>query len=255
MSRLTAFLAFCLVAAAPPGGARHSNALWHVVHDLCVTDSRLTGLPAPCLAVSRRGGYAVLKDLVGRTQVLLIPTARVEGIESPKLLADRAPNYWQAAWKARRFFERQVGGPVGREDIGMAINSAYGRSQDQLHIHIDCVRSDVKVALAAHEDEIGESWSAFPPVLAGARYMARRLEGPELGDRDPFKLLASDRAARADMGAWTLAVIGARLEGGRPGFILLAAQGGVAANPEGASEGLLDHSCALLNSQTSEAAR
>ena len=165
--------------------------------------------------MNRRGGYAVLKDLVGRTQVLLIPTARVRGIESPRLLADGAPNYWQAAWNARRFFEHQAGGAVAREDIGMAINSTYGRSQEQLHIHIDCLRDGVKAALAAHEDAIGQDWSAFPQVLAGERYMARRVDGPELGDRNPFKLLARDPAARADMGAWTLAVIGARFEDGR----------------------------------------
>ena len=30
----------------------------------------------------------------------------------------------------------------------MAINSALSRSQGQLHIHIDCIRSDVREALA-----------------------------------------------------------------------------------------------------------
>ena len=251
--RRVSFLAlvFGLAAFASPAGTLHSNALWHVVHDLCVSDARLTGLPAPCLAVNRRGGYAVLKDLRGRTQVLLIPTARVRGIESPKLLAVGSPNYWQAAWASRRFFEHEAGSAVAREDIGMAINSAYGRSQEQLHIHIDCVRPDVKAALAAHEDDIGEQWSPFPEVLSGERYIARRVDGAELGERDPFKLLATgDPDARNDMGAWTLAVIGTQFADGKPGFILLAAEGGVAGNVLGAGESLLDHGCALLGLQT-----
>jgi CDP-diacylglycerol pyrophosphatase len=44
------------------------------------------GDPAPCALVDLRErdakGYVVLKDLVGATQYLLIPTARVSGIES-----------------------------------------------------------------------------------------------------------------------------------------------------------------------------
>jgi CDP-diacylglycerol pyrophosphatase len=243
---LAVALGLFLSEVAGPASAGHSNALWHVVHDLCVTDARLTGLAAPCLAVSRRGGYAVLKDLRGRTQVLLIPTARVAGIESPALLAKSAPNYWQFAWRSRSFFERAAGRAVPRQDVGLAINSSFGRTQDQLHIHIDCVRPAVKTVLADHEAEIGPRWRPFPIELAGERYEARRLEGEELGGRDPFKLLAEEPAARADMGAWTLAVIGARFADGSPGFYMLAAAGGVPANPDGASEGLLDHDCAVL---------
>jgi CDP-diacylglycerol pyrophosphatase len=243
-----AICAFGVTGFAAPAGALHSNALWHVVHDLCVTDARLTGLPAPCLAVNRKIGYAVLDDPGSATQVLLVPTTRIHGIESPRLLDEGAPNYWQSAWNARRFLERHAGGKVAREDIAMAINSVYGRSQEQLHIHIDCVQPDVKAKLAAHEAEIGEDWSPFAWDLAGERYVVRRLDGAELGDRDPFKLLArDDPGARAGMGAHTLAVIGARFADGRPGFILLTAVGGVAANPKGASEGLLDHDCAVLH--------
>jgi CDP-diacylglycerol pyrophosphatase len=240
-----------LTLTAPTGAAertRNSNALWRVVHDLCLTDSTLTGLPAPCMQVNRRGGYAILKDPGGHTQVLLVPTTRVAGIESPKLQSPGAPNYWQAAWDSRRFVEREAKTAIAREDLGMAINSIYGRSQNQLHIHIDCVRPDVKASLAAHEGAIGRGWTPFRWSLAGEHYRVRRLDGPELGDRDPFKLLAGGvPGARADMGRQTLAVIGARFAGGQPGFVLLAAAGGTAGNPEGESESLLDHDCAVLN--------
>ena len=237
--------------ATAPHRPRHSNALWRVVHDLCLTDARLTGLPAPCLAVNRRIGYAVVKDIGAHTQVLLVPTTRVSGIESLKLQSPDSPNYWQAAWEARRYIAREVGAAVARDDVGMAINSAYGRSQDQLHIHVDCVRPDVKTTLAAHAEAIGERWKPFRWDLASEQYRARRLEGEDLGERDPFKLLASgDSDARADMRRQTLAVIGVRFANGAPGFILLAAAGGTASNPEGASESLLDHTCAVLPQAT-----
>ena len=96
----------CLVGA-------DRQALWHVVHDLCVTNQRTSGNPAPCEEVHlARGepddGYAVLKDLLGRTQYLLIPTRRLDGIESPELLAADAPNYWRDAWVARTYVFRAL---------------------------------------------------------------------------------------------------------------------------------------------------
>jgi CDP-diacylglycerol pyrophosphatase len=242
---LVASVAFGVSASpiTPP----HSNALWRVVHGLCMTDMMLSGAPAPCLEVSRRGGYAVLRNPQADTEVVLVPTVQVVGIESPDLEASGAPNYWQAAWDARRWFEERAGRAVPRADIGMAVNSVFGRSQDQLHIHIDCVSPDVKAALAAHADEIGEVWAPLGFNLAGRTYRARRLNGEEFGTRDPFKLLATgDPEAGADMGRQTLAVVGTTLADGRPGFVLLAATGGTPENPDGASESLLDHSCGVL---------
>ena len=246
---LVAGLALAAAAwlAPPLADASNPNALWHVVHDLCVTDMKVSHLPAPCLEVNRRGGYAALKDLKGKTQILLIPTARVTGIESPKLLAEDSPNYWQAAWQARRYFEARAGGAAPRDDIGLAINSIYGRSQNQLHIHIDCIRPDVKEALEDHADEIGGHWRLLDVDLAGERYRAMRLYGDDLSAQDPFKLLAGESdKVRESMGSQTLAAIGWDFHG-RPGFILLAATGGVPTNPQGASEDLLDHDCQVLS--------
>jgi CDP-diacylglycerol pyrophosphatase len=231
---------------ATASAASRSDALWHVVHDLCVTDMKTARQPAPCLAVDLAQGYAVLKDMRGATQVLLVPTDRVTGIESPRLLAPGSPNYWRAAWSARSFFEARAGRSVPREDIGLAVNSVTGRSQNQLHIHVDCVCPDVILALRLNQRRIGARWSTLKVELAGNRYRVRRLEGADLGARDPFKLLAADPAARADMGAETLAVIGAVFPGGRPGFILLSDHADLAAGNNGASENLLDHDCAVL---------
>jgi CDP-diacylglycerol pyrophosphatase len=129
--------------AASRASAADPDALWHVVHDLCVTDAKVSGAPAPCSKVDLAHGYAVLKDIRGDTQLLLIPTDRVTGIEDPKLMAADAPNYWQDAWDARPIFEKRAGRAVPREALGLAINSLYGRTQNQLHIHIDCVRPSV----------------------------------------------------------------------------------------------------------------
>src|SRR5581483_7670374 len=137
------FAAFIVAASIVASRAGDRLALWRIVHDQCVPDEKENGSPSPCAAVDlsagEERGVAILKDLVGIAQFLPIPTRRLTGIESPELLAPDAPNYWRAAWAARGAMERRLGRPLSREAVGMAINSSLARSQDQLHIHIDCV--------------------------------------------------------------------------------------------------------------------
>jgi CDP-diacylglycerol pyrophosphatase len=219
------------------------DALWKVVHGLCVLDQMHLRSPAPCASVDLdRGedaGWAVLKDLVGRTQVLLIPTRRLTGIEDPLIGTDAVPNYWSAAWATRNLVAKNAQKDLTRADIGMAINGQGARSQGQLHIHIDCVRPDVRRILESRSGEIGGHWGDFR--LLGRHYRARRILGEE-PDPDPFRLLAEDKRS-APLGDDSLAVIGATFASGKPGFVLLAARA-----PGGAShlEDLLDHSCALV---------
>jgi CDP-diacylglycerol pyrophosphatase len=43
----------------------------------------------------------VLQAPSSATHVIVVPTALISGIESPALLRENAPNYWEAAWDAR----------------------------------------------------------------------------------------------------------------------------------------------------------
>ncbi len=184
----------------------------------------------------------------GATQLLLIPTDRITGIEAPELLSPGARNYWQDAWSVRPLFERRAG-PTPREDLGLAINSRYGRSQNQLHIHIDCVRTDVRDTLKARETQIGTAWAPFNVDLAGHRYRVRRVDGADLRGANPFVLLAQDAQARADMGRETLVVLGATFQGGKPGFILLSDHADLLAGDIGHGEDLLDPACKVLRAR------
>jgi CDP-diacylglycerol pyrophosphatase len=233
--------------AGSPAAAGHPNALWRVVHNLCLRDKQISGLPAPCLAVNRQQGYAVVPDPRGRTQVLLVPTTRIAGIESPQILSPDAVNYWQAAWEARRFVERRARRALSRDQVGMAINSAYSRSQEQLHIHVDCVRSDVRQALIDNSATIGAAWTRLPVPLVGRWYKVRRLTGEDLGQRNPFDLLVKgEPPARRRMPQQTLAVIGATFDDGSPGFYLLSDHADPLRGDPGFAESLLDHGCAIL---------
>ncbi len=231
---------------APPTLA-DPDALWKIVHGQCVPNQQSTGNPAPCAEVNLAVGYAVLKDLRGATQYLVIPTAEIPGIESPALLQPDAPNFWAAAWAARHFVEEKAGRSIPIDDLGMVVNSAHGRSQNQLHIHVDCVLPAVKRAVVADERQIGPGWAPLDAELAGHRYRAMRLLEADLATHDPFKLLADgDSEARADMGRETLAVLGAHFPDGSDGFILLSDRADLVGMDVASSESLLDHDCTVL---------
>jgi CDP-diacylglycerol pyrophosphatase len=239
--------AFLVLGLALASCARADpDALWNIVHGKCAPNQAASGQPAPCVAVDLAGGYAVLKDIRGKTQVLVIPTTKITGIESPALLAEGAPNFWRDAWAARRFVEGYAGSPIPREDVALAVNSIDGRSQNQLHIHVDCIDPAVRQTLAAALPDIGPRWAPLAVDLAGHRYEAMRLSGDDL-TQDPFKLLAAgDAAARAEMGLETLVVTGVRSANGAPGFVLLADHADPAAGDIGNGESVMDHSCKVL---------
>jgi len=244
LGRLIAALACVLLSAAAGGvsAAIDRDALWNVVHGLCVPDEIHLHSPLPCFAVDldggEQGGSAILTYLIGRTQVLLVPTRRLAGIEDPLVGTNALPNYWRAAWAARGLVAKKAQKDLPRDAIGMAINGAAARTQDQLHIHVDCVRADVRRALASRSAKISVQWGNFR--VLGRTYRARRIVGEEL-DSDPFRLLAEDKQS-SPLGDNSVAVIGARFADGEPGFIVLAERA-----PRGAAraEELLDHSCAV----------
>lgn len=241
-----------LLGAALSGHAADPNALWNIIHGRCVPDQLQKGDPAPCALVDLQDGdargYAVLKDIVGATQYLLIPTARVPGIESPLLTAPGAPNYFANAWRERTHTEQAAQHALPRDAISLAINSAFGRSQNQLHIHIDCVRPDVKTALQRQLAAIGDSWTLLPEPLVGHRYRAMRVLSDALDGTNPFVLLADEvPGAGAAMGEQTLVVVGAEFAGGRPGFVILTDHVDFASGDKASGEELQDHDCALAH--------
>jgi CDP-diacylglycerol pyrophosphatase len=243
-----ALIVVSAVAAVGASRAADRLALWRIVHEKCVPDEKENASPAPCERVDLSGGeengVAILKDLVGVAQFLAIPTRRITGIEAPEILDPSAPNYWRAAWAAKSLIEGRLGRSVARDIVGLAINSSIARSQDQLHIHIDCVAPDTRAALADHLSELSGDWRLLSFDLAGRKYSARRLDSADLSDVAPFRLLADGvDGASTHMAMETLVVIGATFATG-PGFVLLADRADQASGDRAHGEDLLDHSCA-----------
>ena len=229
--------------------AANRGGLWVVVHDICVPAYQSIGVGFPCsevnIAEGLERGFAVLRAPSSATHVIVVPTARISGIESPALLRENAPNYWEAAWDARRFVEEGARRQLPRDKIGMAINSAASRSQDQLHIHVACIAPKVAEFLRRHQAEIHEAWSFLNSALLGHRFSAMKVETDSLAHVDPFKLLNRGLpSARFSMRSQTLAVIGATFSGGGIGFYLLANESGASPRKIVSAEALLDANCA-----------
>ena len=235
----TASVGAILFAAA--ASCANRDALREIVQDQCLPHWREQHTAAPCVevhlddAAHAESGYAVLADRKGGAHFLLIPTRTISGIESPMLEEPSAPSYFQAAWRARPQLDGVIGRQVPARLVGLAVNPLHARGQDQLHIHIECLRPDVYETLARQAGHISASWS--PVTLGGASYWMRSISS-DLDVDDPFKILAS-HPPEADRGMsdYTLVVAGAPSED--RGFVMLA-------SARAAGELLLDSSCAAL---------
>jgi len=204
----------------------------------------------PCAEVDARGGtahgYAVLKDRAGRYQYLLLPLARITGIESPALRASDAPHYFADAWAARLYVEAALHAAQPRGVLSLAVNAAVGRSQDQLHIHIDCIRPDVHAALQRLLPTITRQWRQLDDPLPPHRhsYQARWIDGEPLAV-DPFRALAEALPVGDSMASHSLLVVDAYSPAGMPGFILLSGHADPAHGDRGSAEELQDLDCAI----------
>jgi CDP-diacylglycerol pyrophosphatase len=251
MRLATAAIALAALAVAPLAHA-DPDALWKIIHGKCVPHEKASGHPSPCLKVDLAGGYAVLKDDKGVTQVLVIPTAKVTGIEDPAVLAAKAPNYWEEAWDARSYVEGFAKGKLSRDDLALAVNSVDGRTQNQLHIHVDCIQPGVRDALRAAGASVGPSWAAIDVGVPGRHYQAMSLAAADLATSNPFKLLADDDpTAKADMSLETLVLAPVTFPGGAPGFVLLSDRADPAHGDDGSGEELMDHGCQVLTAPPS----
>ena len=239
---LLAVAAAVLARADPVVAPAPRDRLRFIVQEQCLPHWRAAHDPAPCASVDADGrgaeprGYAVLADRKGGVHFLLIPTQTIRGVESPEAGGPEALNYFDAAWQAREVLAAAFGRPLPRAAVGLAVNSIGSRSQDQLHIHMSCVRTEVAQALRAAAGRIGPEWSALD--IEGYRYQVLRIMGERPASANPFAIAAGLPGAAGAMEQFTLLLAGMDFEAG-PGFVLLAGRGVPGA------ELMLDARCAL----------
>ncbi|MEA9389905.1 CDP-diacylglycerol diphosphatase [Acerihabitans sp. TG2] len=249
--RYAIWFGICLLVAVITIGIYHyrqspgnPDALWHIVNQKCVPNQEHNGQAAPCREVNLAAGYVVLKDLIGPLQYLLMPVEKITGIESPRLLADNTANFFNDAWQARHYLVEKHDAPIPDSAIALAINSPAGRTQNQLHIHISCLRPDVRQQLDREASAIGVHWHALPTALVGHTYLAKRVSAAELAAQSPFLMLAREvPAAAGDMGDYGLAM--AQLTHGT--YVLLAVKRDLLRLNMASAEEIQDHNCTILD--------
>lgn len=236
LRRVTALAASFFPLLLAPAFA-DSDVLWKIVHDKCVVQT------APCLSVNTAEHYAMLKDLRGVAQFLLIPTDKITGMESPALLDPATHNFFADAWAERDDVNARLPHPIPRDGLSLAINALQARSQNQLHIHVDCLSADARAVLKADADKIATDWAPLPDKIAGHEFTALRVKGETLGDFNPVLALAKSLKDPAkEMSDHNLVVVGANFADG-PGFIVLT---DVATLGMG-GEDVQDHSCSIMH--------
>ena len=96
---LLAALAIALYYGLKPD---HPDALWRIVSQQCLPNQQAHDNPAPCAQVDVPAGFVVFKDRNGPLQYLLMPSAKITGIESPAVLDAATPNFFAGRARAPR---------------------------------------------------------------------------------------------------------------------------------------------------------
>lgn len=222
----------------------NSDALWKIVSQQCVPGQQQRQDPAPCLEVDLDNHFVVFKDAKGPLHMLVMPTEEITGIESPELQKADTPNYFYYAWQERGRLKQRGSGPVDERYLGLAVNAWYGRSQNQLHIHLACLRPEVYRELSQQEGLISTSWQPLAVKLKGHDYLAMKIPADTFAQQSPFALLNRYVQEHGD----DIAKYGLAVTVNEQGeFVLLANRLKVKDMNLGTAGEILDYGCALQN--------
>lgn len=135
----------------------------------------------------------------------------------------------------------------------MALNSTLSRSQNQLHIHISCLRPDVKATLEKNQKSFLTTWSQIPGGILGHDYYSRRITAQQLKEQNALVLLANDFPnAKDNMNEFGLAMVAMKNSTGGVDYVLLTNRFRKAIVDKGHVEDIQDHACPQLSSSLSK---
>ncbi|QCE34922.1 CDP-diacylglycerol diphosphatase [Acetobacteraceae bacterium] len=235
---LSVVLAFFLCVLAYfyfylPHQTHHASILWHLISQRCVKHPN----HKPCLTYNGKEGYVLFKDMYGKAQVLLLPTKRLYGVESPALNQKETPNYFKIAWENRGIVSQLMHQKIPDELLSLSINSRFGRSQNQLHIHMSCLKKDVADKIHALNpknlpEEISLLGNPYKIILAATL------------DPSPFRLLSGKEHLNSERMAKKTLIVTQAPEGK---FYLLTGETDLLHLDWGSAEELQDHDCKSIH--------
>lgn len=254
------YLMFLVLAVLMMGGCqsqpvvKKSDALWNIVNNQCVPKKKSGQKPAPCDEVtfikSQEQGYVILKDLNGPLQYLLMPVAKITGVESPELLNTNEPNYFYESWNARSYMIKRYGADIPADDISLTVNSELGRSQNHLHVHISCIRPDIKKIVNENLAKINSKWNDFPIEILGHKYRAIKISESEFKKNNIFSLVAADIPdGNKNINRYGIAMMAVKNKKKGHDFIVLTSRADLLKLNRGSVEEIQDHLCPQLSQE------
>ena len=245
---ISVFSASCSTAAKGqpltrgPAGAK-ADALLHIMNS-CVSGFQASGSPAPCVAVDLRSGYVVLKDQKGPSHFLVIPTKKITGIEDAVLESRDNTNYWQKAFENLSYVSAALGKKAPALALAIGVNSIATRSQNQLHLHMDCLAPEVY------------HWAQSAPAgttevsFKTEKYRVTKIDAPLASFINSFDWLhAKIGNGNPSAENHALALVVSPLAVGRLQFLLFDSDTGPAVwdRGGGSADLLMDRSCAIAS--------
>jgi CDP-diacylglycerol pyrophosphatase len=229
----------CFAAVAVAALELPRGALRTVVR-ACALTYKTIGVALPCLAVNQgdegRPGYVVIRAPDRTTHIIVVPIAAIDGIEDHRLLKPPAGEYWRAALAARSYVVSAARLPVVLSRVALAINSELTRSQDQLHIHAECVRPEIAASLFGQKRVVGIGWTRSQRVVAGTYPYLQTITSDQIASGNLFEILASVPGGRAGTSGVTALLVE---DPAQPSRFILAAQRGAGRSVES----FFAHSC------------
>jgi len=242
-------LAACGPACADSGllerivGGFSRDSLWKNVQERCLAPD--TPTHPDCVIVDRQRGFMLYKDMIGASHYLVIPVQPVSGVDDARVWSDRQHNAWAFGWSVRDTVARAVGNPLPDTLLGLAINARAARSQDQLHIHLDCISESARDFMTS--GGIDTRWRDLQ--FRGKPVRARLIPSDEpVLPVDPFDVVKEDigpGAEIADRGVFLGYVRPPHGQEGQAGFVVVDDPVNKASGANGHASDFLDRGCKL----------
>jgi len=221
-------------------GAFSRDSLWKHVQERCLVPA--TPTHTDCVIVDRQRGFVLYKDAIGASHYLVIPDQPVGGVEDPRVWSDgKTHSAWTFGWQARDIVAKSIGKPLPDPLVGLAINARASRSQDQLHIHLDCISDRARDFLTTNK--IGTQWTDLSFQGKPVRAMLIPSAQPTL-TVDPFDVVRQSAGGKeiADRGVFVGYI---QPPGGVAGFVVVDEPVDKAAGGNGHASDFLDRGCKL----------
>ncbi|MBC1239971.1 CDP-diacylglycerol diphosphatase, partial [Nostoc sp. 2RC] len=215
--------------------------LWQKVQQCVANQQGQPPKPDPCLYVDLNKRYVVANG-TNPVEYLLLPTDKIEGIEDPNISRSNSIPYWQYAWEeVRKYVPTKKPQVQYRNQYGLAINSQQARNQDQLHIHMSCIKQSVSMQLETDDNQIPNgNFNNFILTLENNQYNIMKLDNDSLtNNNNPFYLVNRSLASSQKMADQSIAVVGRR----RGGYYIVNTESDATKGYKAAAEKLLDEDC------------